>query len=94
MLTDTIVGNQMPSPWSVMFSTRDGNQQKITKYENGIRVAQDELFPTYVEIGTDDNDFQGSSYYIDSLLTIKDHDHCHSRLLYDQNGLFQPNKIV
>jgi hypothetical protein len=41
MLTETIVGNQMPSPWSLMFSTRDGSQQKITKYENGIGVAQD-----------------------------------------------------
>jgi len=77
MLIETIVGNQIPSPWCVMFSTRDGSQQKITKYENGIKVAQNELFPTYVEIGIDDdNDFQGSSsYYIDSLLTIKDRDH-------------------
>jgi hypothetical protein len=96
MLIETIVGNQIPSPWFVMFSTRDGSQQKITKYENGIRVAQNELFPTYVEIGIDyDNDFQGSSsYYINSLLTIKDHDHCRSRLLCDQNGVFQPHKIV
>ncbi len=62
----------------------------------GIGVAQDELFPTYVEIGTDgDNDSQGSSsYYTDSPLAIRDHDHRRSGLFCDRDGVFQQNKIV
>ncbi|CAK9267260.1 unnamed protein product [Sphagnum jensenii] len=56
----------------------------------GVGVAQDELFPTYVEIGTDD-DKDSQSSYADSPSARDD---SQSGLLCDRDGGFLHNKIV
>jgi hypothetical protein len=56
----------------------------------GVGVAQDELFPTYVEIGTDD-DKDSQSLYADSPSARDD---SQSGLLCDRDGSFLHNKIV
>jgi len=56
----------------------------------GVGVAQDELFPTYVEIGTDD-DKDSQSSYADSPSARDD---SQSGLLCDRDGSFLHNKIV